>query len=234
MQLTHLQRDEAWNLFPYCCVGRFTFLDLSVRLAPEYPEVLSRVKAGEKYLDVGCCFGQDIRQLVYDGAPPQNVYGTDLEAGFFRLGHKLFKDRATLSSEFIAADMTSTEEKPLDHLEGTFSFIHASSFFHLFDWATQVQCAINCVRLLKPQSGSIIFGRHSATNEPKEIRHPERGTKLYRHSDVSWKKMWVQEVGPATGTKWRVEAAMIADTPLIQAADFGPAWMRMRYTCTME
>lgn len=29
-----------------------------------YPEILQRVKDGQKLLDLGCCFGQDERRLV--------------------------------------------------------------------------------------------------------------------------------------------------------------------------
>ena len=42
----------------------FRFLDLSISTTAVYPEVLERTKAGEKLLDLGCCFGQEIRQLV--------------------------------------------------------------------------------------------------------------------------------------------------------------------------
>jgi len=49
---------------PYPCIGAYRFLDLSIISSPQYDEILSRVKNGEKFLDLGCCFGQEIRQLV--------------------------------------------------------------------------------------------------------------------------------------------------------------------------
>lgn len=36
---------------------------------PYYDEVLSRVKNGEKLLDLGCCFGQELRKLVSPRIP---------------------------------------------------------------------------------------------------------------------------------------------------------------------
>lgn len=50
--------------FPYPCIGMFTFLDLDLPLLPCYDEIVSRVKRGDTFLDLGCCFGQEIRQLV--------------------------------------------------------------------------------------------------------------------------------------------------------------------------
>jgi len=42
----------------------YRFLDLSILQSKVYPEVVKRLKGGEKLLDLGCCFGQEIRQLV--------------------------------------------------------------------------------------------------------------------------------------------------------------------------
>lgn len=50
--------------FPYPCIGMFRFLDLSIPSSPYYNEVIERLRAGEIFLDLGCCFGQELRQLV--------------------------------------------------------------------------------------------------------------------------------------------------------------------------
>ena len=39
---------------------------------PVYDEVVSRLKKDSKLLDLGCCFGQDIRKLIHDGVPAEN------------------------------------------------------------------------------------------------------------------------------------------------------------------
>ncbi|KAF1354047.1 hypothetical protein BDV97DRAFT_396832 [Delphinella strobiligena] len=75
-------RERAWKVFPYPCIGGFHFIELSLSELPIYPEVLSRVQSGESFLDVGCCFGQDIRKLVFDGAPSNKIYGSDLDHRF--------------------------------------------------------------------------------------------------------------------------------------------------------
>lgn len=50
--------------FPYPCIGSFRFLDFSIPQSPVYPEILQRLKSGEKLLDIGCAVGQELRQLV--------------------------------------------------------------------------------------------------------------------------------------------------------------------------
>lgn len=57
-------RDAGWEVYRYPCIGQFRFLDLSLGKAKQYPEVLERVNRGQRLLDLGCCFGQDVRRLV--------------------------------------------------------------------------------------------------------------------------------------------------------------------------
>lgn len=90
---------------PYPCIGVFRFLDFPACLSPVYLEVLERVRAGETFLDLGCCFGQDIRKLIYDGAPSDNIVGVDTEPGFIDLGDELFGDRETLQARFYTGDV---------------------------------------------------------------------------------------------------------------------------------
>lgn len=59
-----MQRKKAFAIFAYPCIGMYRFLDLSISQRSEYPEIVRRLKGGEKILDLGCCFGQEIRQLV--------------------------------------------------------------------------------------------------------------------------------------------------------------------------
>ena len=72
MALMQAQRDQAWRIAPYPCIGWWMFLQLYMSQNPVYGEVLYRLKKGERLLDLGCCFGQDIRKLVHDGVPSEN------------------------------------------------------------------------------------------------------------------------------------------------------------------
>lgn len=179
------------------------FLDLSIGRSQQYAEVLERVKKGDQFLDVGCCFGQDIRRLVFDGAPVENVHGSDLLQAFLELGYDLFLDHDKLPrSTFFAADIFAPTS-PLDELAGNVDMIHAASFFHLFGYEDSQTVAKKFVAILRKKPGSMVLGRQMGNKNPGEFEHKAGKGSMYRHNPESFKKWW-DEVGEATGTKWNV------------------------------
>ncbi|CAI6335482.1 unnamed protein product [Periconia digitata] len=198
-------RDNAFQIYPYPCLGRWAFLDLRLRQSPQYPQVLSRIKNGDRYLDIGCCIGQDIRSLVADGAPSENTYGSDMKGDFIDVGYALFRDRATLKTTFIEADIFDADSE-LNSLEGTVDIVHAASFFHLFDWDEQIKAAKCVVRLLKARPYSMVVGRQLGHVDARPMMYRFiSGKPLFRHNVESFARFWKQ-VGDETGTTWKVEA----------------------------
>lgn len=113
-------------------------MDFYITQLPEYPTILTRLKSGDALLDLGCCFGHIMRQIVFDGAPSENLTGTDLRPEFIELGYELFRDRAIFKSDFVTGDILDEDDEGLASLNGRFDVVHAAAFFHLFDWSTQV------------------------------------------------------------------------------------------------
>ena len=202
---TIYQRDLAWEIEPYPCIGGGVFLKLGISLSSNYRQLISRVQNGELLLDVGCCLGQDIRKIVFDGAPSENIYGTDLLGGLMEAGYELFLDRETLRSTFLAADIFEPSSA-LKQLEGRMDIIYAGSFLHLFDWDHQVLIAKRLVALSTPKDGSVVvgqgFGHLYADVYPVGL---DTSRTMFKHNPESFERMWKQ-VGEETGTTWRVEA----------------------------
>ena len=213
LQLTFVssyKREKAWEVHPYPCIGGFRFLHLSISQHPLYPTVLSRLKhSSQTLLDLGCCFGQDIRCLVADGVPGENLYGADLRLDFLELGYELFKDKGTLKTQFIEGNILDVDGeggKELRQLTGKIDIIHAASFLHLFTWDDQVEAGMQMVRFLRPTTkDALILGRQTATINPgvKPGLNTTSGNK-YRHNSESFQRMW-NEIGENTGTRWRVK-----------------------------
>jgi len=163
-----------------------------------------------RLLDVGCCVGQVLRKLAFDGVNPSRLYGTDIEPRFLDLGYDLFRDRDKFKGTFVIGDFLrqredADETDALDRLNGKMTFIHANSFFHLFTWDEQARAATRMVRLLDTERRDImIFGRHVGTMMPRPRGNGKAGSdKVYLHNAETWQTLW-NEVGELTGTKWKV------------------------------
>lgn len=165
------------------------------------------MKIGEQaYLDLGCAFAQDVRRLVADGVDSSKCYGADLRLDFLELGYELFRDKHTLRSKFMKADIFD-ENSPLRELHGKIDIVDASSFFHLFTWDDQKQVARSVIQLLKPQKDSLVVGRQVGNVKPDEYpRRDGQGTR-FRHNIESWRRLWT-EVGEEVGLDFEVEGSL--------------------------
>lgn len=169
--------------------------------------MVQRLRTGEQtFLDLGTCFGQDIRRLVYDGVPSEKTYGSDLKLDFMQLGYEMFLDKETLKTTFVAGDVFD-DESALSKLHGQIDILQASAFFHLFDREKQKKVGHRVVKLLKPKEGSLLVGRQVGSVKPGEYSHRTNSEMMFRHDPSSWKQMW-DEIGQETGSKWDVQAEM--------------------------
>ncbi|KAF8632186.1 hypothetical protein AX15_001954 [Amanita polypyramis BW_CC] len=211
---------KAYKVFPYPCIRNFTFTKLKISRLPVYQRVLRlpRERKGAILLDVGCCFGNDLRKAVSDGWVLENVIGFDLRSAFWECGHELFKTTPeTYPAAFVAGDAlvssmiaprapfyeTPETTRPdllslssLTPLQGHVSAIHASAFFHLFDEGQQLKMARQLATLLSPIPGSVIFGSHGALPHRGKRREalPAADTIMFCHSPRSWQEVWDGQV----------------------------------------
>ncbi|TFK75138.1 hypothetical protein BDN72DRAFT_559978 [Pluteus cervinus] len=216
---------KAYSVYGYPCIRRFAFATLKISRLHGYTSVQRlRVERPDAILlDMGCCFGNDIRKAVLDGWPVENAIASDLRPEFWTYGHELFKSTpATFPAVFIGGDAFDstflsphpifssssppTNPRPnslkdvgtLTQLQGHISAIHASAFFHLFDEPKQLELAERMASLLSPLAGSIIFGSH--VGKPEKGHRPEslRGGahRMFCHSPESWIELWDGKVFP--------------------------------------
>lgn len=141
--------------------------------------------------------------MATDGAPPKNMYASDISGELWQLGFDLFNDREKMVANFVEADIFDTDSG-LEKLSGRIDIIIANQFLHLFDWEGQIAAMKAIVKLSKP--GSIVIGYQRAQVPAQEIRRPW-GT-MYLHDLDTFQKIW-QRVELETGSKWDVETDLV-------------------------
>ena len=196
-------RERAWQNHSYPCLGRWSFLDFSIRQNPIYPELVQQCKnEGATMIDFGCCLGQDIRQLIYDGVPLSQLRGYEINPFFIEQGYELFRDGETMREKkiFKAGDIFYDEF--LNGIEPA-DYVYVGSLIHLFDAATQRDVCRRLTRLAK----RAIAGRQSGAPVAGEYSRPSGlpGSKMMMHSPESVTDMWKE----VTNGEWQVETAAL-------------------------
>ena len=182
--------------------------------------ILPRLKAGQSLLDLGSCLGQDIRKCIFDGAPADNLYASDLFPEYEQLAFDFFNDadrlpRGHFLAEDILADNDSFSYGPLMSAlgPGQTDIIAITMFLHVFNYANQLRVATRILRLLSHQPGSLVVGSQAGAASAGEIdlKPPfaanKKGEKrtVYRHSPQTFERLW-QQAGRAAGVPLRVSA----------------------------
>ncbi|GJE98655.1 S-adenosyl-L-methionine-dependent methyltransferase [Phanerochaete sordida] len=217
-------QSDAAEVFPYPCIRRFDFVKLKISNLPCYDRLLSlpQQHPDALLLDIGCCFGTDIRKAIADGFPAHNIIGSDLRPEFWDIGHKLFQtDPGTFPVTFLAGDVlapsftgydpicssTPATQAPalkslatLAPLAGRVHAVHASNFFHLFSEANQAAVARTLGALLAPVRGAMLFGTHVGRpvmgfrTEAPPPAPGYLGNRMFCHDAQSWAALWDGEV----------------------------------------
>ncbi|KAF2092408.1 hypothetical protein NA57DRAFT_50389 [Rhizodiscina lignyota] len=221
-------RDKAWDIAPYGCIGLLGFTSPSIQNHPHYAYILSHLKSvpGTTLLDLGCGFGQNLRQLALDGVPTSALSGADLSPSLIKCGYEYFRDQDTLQATFITHDVLNPADEFSKNAQGTFDIVWAALFFHLWGWDQQLEASVAASKLLKPVPGSVLVGWQIGATPAREVirQSKDSGSELkwvmYQHDEASLTKMW-EEVGRRTGTRWKVQAWYDVPSWLKDAPTFG-------------
>lgn len=192
-------RENAWNQYPYPCLGRWGFLEFSIRQNPIYNEIVDKCKnEGATVIDFGCCLGQDIRQLIFDGVPIKQIRGYELDHFFLEQGYQLFKDEQTMKDNHVFQSADIFDDQLLEKIQAA-DYLYVGSFIHLFNAQTQKEVCRRLIRLSK----NAIFGRQVGSLIAKEYpRPPGTGSEnMMCHSPESFQQMWNE----VTNGQWIVE-----------------------------
>ncbi|KAI1797518.1 hypothetical protein LXA43DRAFT_1088618 [Ganoderma leucocontextum] len=183
------------------CIKMFVFIRM--KLSHRIPAYSALLKLGQEregaiLVDIGCCFGNDVRKAVSDGFPVENCVATDIHPARFLAGDVFDPAHLERVPPFTFTPAAPRPHLPtlnsLNPLRGHVSAIHVSAVFHLFSEEEQVRLAHSLAGLLSPESGSTIFGLQSGRAEKGfriEAGVPNsHGRQIFCHSPESWKELW--------------------------------------------
>jgi SAM-dependent methyltransferase len=197
--LYHQQAKKAFEIESYPCFQKFMFLHFDLYHSPSYQLVLKQVKSGDMFLDLGCGLGQDIRRLVYDGAPSENLIGLELRQAFVDLGHELFQDKSDLKSKFLVQNFF-VDTPEITSLAKKVKVINSGMFMHLWDWEKQIEVAKRMIYLLTPDKGAMITGLHFGSRSAG-MWEAVKESPMFVHNPETLKDLWGQ-CAQETGTVW--------------------------------
>ena len=156
-------------------------------------------------MDVGCFVGHDLRRLVYDGAPSENLYGVDI-ISHWDVGYEMFRDRVKFGAHFIEADFLSDDNQQLTALKGKVDILSELQVVHQWDWDGQATAFKRLATFLKGP-GAMIVGNQIGNPEAQSVALQPLQVSMWRHNSESFSKMWDQ-IGRETGTKWETQTWM--------------------------
>ncbi|KAL9066105.1 MAG: hypothetical protein Q9161_007763 [Pseudevernia consocians] len=205
-------RDEAFAIWSYACIGQVRFLDYTLPHHPYYAPTLARLRSGARFLDAGCCFGQELRFLAHnEQIPAEQLYGLDLEPGFMEMGYTLFRDKdrfdAHMLSGDLMADPAAPEAQELAELDAGMDVVYVASVLHCWAWDDMIRATKRLVSLTRAVPGSMIIGNQMGSLNAGEYPMPTGKGCNYRHDVASMERFWKQ-VGEETGSRWEVESGL--------------------------
>ncbi|TEY79478.1 hypothetical protein BOTCAL_0044g00110 [Botryotinia calthae] len=177
------------------------FLDPMIVRSPAYPKVLSRLKEGQSFLDVGCFMGYDLRQLIFDGAPSKNLHAADI-VNHWELGYQLFNDKEKFHVDYVKSDILSPGDTLLQ-LRGKIDIISVTHVLNQWNLETQLAAAVQ-LSLLTKGSGSLIIGFQAGALTTKVGKVTGFKYRAELQTPESWERMW-ESVGGQTGTLWETQ-----------------------------
>ncbi|KAI8957291.1 hypothetical protein F5Y11DRAFT_360944 [Daldinia sp. FL1419] len=202
-QLQHILklRDEAYAIYPYPCLAVFLFLEFNLSTHPSYKEhVLSPLMepclngtVEPLFLDIGTCFGQDLRKLVYDGALANRIWASDINSDFIELGFKLFNDVDKWPKDHFLCPGNLLSNSPGDRLmvlDDKVTILHTAHIFHLFNLEDQKAVVDRCLRLLRKDTGKpvLVIGIQGGKTVATSALRGD--VPIFIHNEQSWEELW--------------------------------------------
>ncbi|KAK9837326.1 hypothetical protein WJX81_006410 [Elliptochloris bilobata] len=187
LHVWHAVKAKCWT---FGCIQVFRFLQPKIVDHPFFPSVVEAGRsadANQLFMDVGCCFGQELRKLILDGYPEACVVASDLTPDYWNFGLELFKDKGRLRVRTAFGSLTDlafVSKRPdaaAAALVGAVTYLWAGAVLHVLSKGDAERFVASAHILLAP--GGVFFGSTGGSEEAGEWwLTPDGQRKRYLHS----------------------------------------------------
>lgn len=177
LQRIDTARIEASKTYEYRCIRENRFATARINYCDTYHQLknnkLSHLFNDRPFselsiLDIGCCFGTDIRAMILDGASIHNVFGIDLKQQYIDIGlNQLFCDQQLMADRFAVVDILQlnfAKQSSIfaERVSSGIDVIYIGSVYHLlsYEQSSKLTHIISLILNANPtKNGGLLFGR---------------------------------------------------------------------------
>ena len=188
----------------YGCIQAMSYLNPRVKELSTYNKIIQHYEMEKsiKVADIGCCFGQDTRQLILDGIPSNSIYSIDFHDGYWNAGIMLFQDKSEgplsqVNTSFHDMTLPLNDKDSIEsyHPQGfmeTFDFIILQAVLHTISLPQQEALLYRAHKMLKSNNNQgVIMGVTVGSDQCGEwYLTPDGSNRRYLHSATSLKDLF--------------------------------------------
>jgi hypothetical protein len=211
----HKARQSALDIFRYKCIQENRFSEPRISSIPMYAHLvnnnyqataLTKPFQQLRWLDIGCCFGTDLRLVLLDGNNKENLFGIDLNQEFINIGlDVLFQDREALQDRFAVVNVlqprfAASNQSIAEVIVNGVDIVYCASVYHLLNKedSEKLSHIVSLILNSNPdKSNRMLIGRTMVSlNHEPIVREDSRGRNVqmrYLHTMQTFQSMLEKE-----------------------------------------
>ena len=184
-RIMRLQEKLIAKNHVYRCIATLSYLSPKCRKHHAYIQIIETSKLlGPSFsiLDLGTCFGQEARALIFDGIHPSSILVTDIHDTYWQAGLELYSDDTESSrlngvrsnfGDWATPNDNSEADMAVDKVN-TFNAVMCMAVLHVLSREQSQNLISRIFRVLK--SGGVLFGTCVGSVEAQEWALTPDGT----------------------------------------------------------
>lgn len=198
---------KSQKIHVYVCLEKLMFLKPRLPMHFAYKCFIDYLKSNENHTvaDLGCCFGQEVRNWILEGINPKNIFALDINDNYWNAGREIYMDTLRYSSQrlnnitTVFADFAQnfplpedTTNRIPDCFKGHFNGILCQMIFHVLT-QEEIENLVKRMHYMLKIEGILIGSCIGNRNKPSLWTVTPKGVGYrYLHSLESLKELFTK------------------------------------------